>query len=109
VGRDELGWNIESETAMKAEDLLAEYARRIDNLDHPLDDELTADEAEEMDVFSVLHTRSVLMDVDLTPEQQRELARLDDELRARRAKIAPFLPPSNPPGREQWWWWLHEG
>lgn len=90
---------------MDAAQLLRVYAQRIANLDDDQVDEVE----QELDAWAPLHTRDTLMDAVLDADQAQELARLDEELRARRGKIAPFLPPSNPPGREQWWWWLHEG
>lgn len=89
---------------MTADELLKVYAHSIENLD----DGQADDDERELDAWLVLSDRDALAKATLTAEQADELARLDDELRARRAKIAPFLPPSNPPGRERWWWWLHE-
>ena len=85
-------------------DLLATYARCIRNLDDPIDEV-----DEEVCVFSVLNARDVLAAGKLTLDEQRELARLDKELRARSDVLVRFLPGPNPPDRTHWWWWLHEG
>lgn len=79
------------------------YRQRIANLD----DYDTLDELE-LDVFLVLMARDDLHLAKLSPDEQRELDRLDHQLRAHSDVISSFLPGPNQPGRAYWWWYLHE-
>lgn len=103
-GSFEFWHQTESQTIMNLPQWLSVYRQQIANLD----DYDTPDELE-LAVFQVLSTRDWFANQTLNDDQVRELAELDDQLRAHADVLADFLPGPNPPGRAHWWWYLHEG
>ena len=86
---------------MTPEQLLAIYAQHIENLKDP--DETGLDEE------LVLLTRSSVAGEDWTPEQRRQIDRLDDKLVTYWRSFSEVLPNPNYQDRAQWWWFLNEG
>ncbi|MBK8050734.1 MAG: hypothetical protein IPK16_28670 [Anaerolineales bacterium] len=81
--------------------LLRIYSRQILNLDQTEDIDT--------DGVVVLITRDVLADTELTADETKRVAQLDDELVSRRQILAQILPNPNFQDRGHWWWFLHEG
>lgn len=78
------------------------YTQQIKNLDH------TDDPSN--DVLLVLLTRDGFGRFTLTQEEDRRLARLDDELVKRWEILAEELPnPNLDRDRRSWWWHLDKG
>ena len=88
-------------TNIEPERLLRIYRQDIRNLEEP--DELCTE------VFSLLVTRDLFEKVQLSSDQQRRLAELDDQLIDHWETLAACLPSPTPRERQHWWWFLHEG
>ena len=87
---------------MTPEQVLHVYAQHLKNLSR-------ADETglnEEL----VLLTRDSVADItQWAPEQEQQIARLDDQLVAHWRQLAAVLPNPNFQDRRRWWWFLYEG
>lgn len=81
-----------------------------------VDDEAKATPEEEYidllspgEVADLLVIRDELTDAGLSPEERRELERLDDLIAKHWRLIAENIPPHPERPRSHWWWHLHEG
>ncbi len=88
---------------MTPEQILRVYMQQVKNLDQADETGLT----EEL----VLLTRDSVAEVtQWEPEQEQQIARLDDQLVVHWQQLAEVLPnPNFTDDRRHWWWFLHEG
>ena len=61
------------------------------------------------EVYDLLIIRDMISEEVLTPEEQTEVARLDDLLMKHRWLVIDNIPPEPEKPRSRWWWHLHEG
>jgi hypothetical protein len=91
--------------------LLGRYRRYLATMDTwaPSWDEGRLDLLSPGEAFDILSIRDRLAEARLTPDDRRELQRLDDLLVKYHDVVSGNAPPATSAPRERWWWHLHEG